>query len=64
MKRLRTGMSPQTLRVIRSAARGGFRVLLLLGSPFLYELLGRGAEWIWGFLDLSWNQWEALLWFR
>lgn len=43
MKRLRTGMSPQTLRVIRSAGRGGFRVLLLLGSPFLYELLGRGA---------------------
>jgi hypothetical protein len=53
MKRFFAAISRRWRRLLRSAAWGALIVALLVGLPFLFDLMNRGIGWIIGLFPHS-----------
>ena len=64
MKPLFRAMPPRSRKLLRFAAWAALIVLLLVSLPFLFDVLGRGIDWLTGLFPNPAKSWEALLWLR
>lgn len=64
MRPLFAAISPPSRKLIRSCAWGALIVLFLAISPFLFDVLSRGIDWIIGLFPHSSGLWEESSWLR